>query len=108
MSESIQVAILASTAALLGSIITGVITYLTAVKQQEAEKYKRRLEVALKDIIAFYRLEEEYTRALSTPAQSAEAIKREFRRMLRLRVNGQDSPSQFATITESQRRLQDL
>ena len=106
MSKSIQVAILASTAALLGSIITGVITYLTAVKQQEAEKYKRRLEVALKDIIAFYRLEEEYTRALSTPAQSAEAIKREFRRMLR--VNGQDSPSQFATITESQRRLQDL
>ena len=101
-----QVAVLAAAAALLGSFITGLITYLTAVKQRQAEKYKRRLQVAYKDIIAFYKLEEAYTKALSTQARSAESVKREFRKSLR--DNGQDSPSQFATVSESVRRLQDL
>jgi len=106
MSETLQIAMLTSVAALLGSVITGVITYMTAVRQREAELHKRRLQVAYKDIIAFYRLEEAYTREIATESRSAEAVKREFRK--KLRDSGQDSPSQYATTAECERRLQDI
>ena len=106
MSETMQVAVLAAAAALLGSFITGLITYLAAVKQRQADRYKRGLQMAYKDIIAFYKLEEAYTQALSTQERSAESVKREYRKTLR--ENGQDSPSQFATVSECVRRLQDL
>jgi hypothetical protein len=58
MSETLQVAVLTAAAALLGSLITGIVTYMTAVRQKEAESHKRRLQVAYNDIIALYRLEE--------------------------------------------------
>jgi hypothetical protein len=106
MSETLQVAVLTAVAALLGSVITGFITYMTAVRQREAESYKRRLQVAYGDLIAFYRLEEAYTLALATESRSAEAVKREFRKGLR--DSGQDSPSAYATPTECERRLQEI
>ncbi len=106
MSETIQVAIIAAGAAILGSLITGIITYATSVRQREAERYKRRLIQAYRDIVAFYRLEEQYTQALENPSRSAEAIKREARK--KLRESGIASPSEDATPQQCERRIQEM
>jgi hypothetical protein len=52
----------------------------TVWRLQETERHKRRLAQACKDIVAFYRLEEQYTQALATQDRSADAVKREMRR----------------------------
>ena len=75
------------------------------MRQRETERYKRRLLQAYKDIVAFYRLEEQYTRALATDNRSAEAVKRETRK--KLRESG-DSPSDEATPQQCERRAQEL
>ena len=100
------VAVIAAGAAILGSLITGIITFATSVRQRESERYKRRLLQAYKDVVAFYRLEEQYTQALATDNRSAEAIKRETRR--KLRESGVESPSEEATPQQCERRAQEI
>lgn len=106
MSETMYVAIIAAGAAILGSLVTGIFTYTASVRQREAERYKRRLLQAYKDIVAFYRLEELYTQALASGSRSAEAIKREARK--KLREAGVESPSEEATPQQCERRAQEL
>ncbi len=106
MSETLQVAIIAASAAILGGVVTGIFTYAASVRQREAERYKRRLLQAYKDIVAFYRLEEAYLQALATEGRSADAIKRETRK--KLREFGIDSPSEEATPQQCDRRAQEL
>jgi hypothetical protein len=76
------------------------------VRQREAERHKRRLLQAYKDIVSFYRLEELYIKALTTESRSTEAIKRETRK--KLRESGIDSPSEEATPQQCERRTQEL
>jgi hypothetical protein len=106
MSETMLVAVIAAGAAILGGLVTGIFTYAASVRQREAERYKRRLLQAYKDIVAFYRLEERYTEALRTETRSADAIKREMRKALR--DAGMDSPSDEATPQQCERRAQEL
>jgi len=106
VSETVLVAVIAAAAAILGSLVTGIVTYAVSVRQREAERYKRRLLQAYKDIVAFYRLEEQYTRALATADRSAEAIKRDARK--KLRESGVESPSEEATPQQCERRTQEL
>lgn len=106
MSETILIAVIAASAAILGSLVTGSITYATSVRQRESERYKRRLLQAYKDIVAFYRLEEQYTQALATDNRSADAIKRDARK--KLRESGVESPSEEATPQQCERRALEL
>lgn len=106
MNETLLVAIIAAGAAIFGGLVTGIFTYVTSVRQREAERYKRRLVQAYKDIVSFYRLEELYIKALATESQSIEAIKRETRK--KLRDSGIDSPSEDATPQQCERRTQEL
>jgi hypothetical protein len=71
MSETLTIALLAGGFAIVGSAVTGWFTYMSAVKQREADRYKRRLVQAYKDIASFHRLEERYTKALETESKSA-------------------------------------
>jgi hypothetical protein len=106
MNETVLLAVLTGGCALLGSAITGYFTLLAAVKQREIERYKRKLVQAYKDIAAFHRLEERYTRALESETKTAEAWKRELRKQQR--DEGFDSPSEDATAQKSDQRRAEL
>jgi hypothetical protein len=106
MSEGLTLALVAGGFAVLGSLVTGWFTYITAVKQGQSERYKRKLLQAYGDIAAFHRLEERYTRALETDERSAESWKREMRR--RLRDEGFSSPSDEATVQKAEQRIAEL
>jgi putative intracellular protease/amidase len=106
MTEGMYLAVIAAGSAILASAVTGFFIYFTAVRQREADRYKRRLLQTYKDIIAFYRLEEQYTQALAVETKSAEAVKREIRK--KLRELGVDSPSEDATPQQCDRRIKEL
>ena len=106
MSETLLVALIAAGAAIIGGAVTGGFTYVASVRQRETERYKRRLILCYKDIIAFYRLEELYTQMLASQDRSANSIKVEMRR--KLRESGTDSPSEDATPQKCERGMQDL
>ena len=106
MNESIIIALIAGGFAIIGSAVTGAFTYYATEHQRETERYKRYAIRALRDVIAFYRLEQQYTDALATESKTAEAWKREIRK--HLRDDGFDSPSQDATIQKCSQRIADL
>lgn len=108
MSDTLILAIVASTSAILGSFVTGWFTYRAAVKQREAERFKRKLIQAYKDIAALHRLEERYTVALAKTSgeRSAESWKREVRKALR--DDGFASPSDDATAQRAEQRASEL
>lgn len=106
MSEALTLALVAGGFAVLGSLVTGWFTYISAVKQRQTERYKRKLLQAYADVAAFHRLEERYTRALETEGKSAEAWKREMRR--RLREDGFSSPSDEATVQKAEQRIAEM
>ena len=106
MSETLTIALVAGGFAIIGSAVTGWFTYISAVKQREADRYKRRLVQAYKDIASFHRLEERYTKALETESKSAESWKREVRK--NQRDEGFSSPSDEATSQKSEQRLSEL
>lgn len=92
---------------MLGSLITGLITYWTATNQRAAAENKRKLKLAYRDIAAFHRLEERYATVLAaTDARSASAWKRDIRR--RLRDDGFNSPSDKATAHLAEQSITDL
>jgi hypothetical protein len=106
MSDMLEAAFIAGGAAVTGSFVTGWFTYMASVRQREAERYKRRLIQAYKDIIAFYRLEELYTKELTSEERTAESWKRDMRK--KLRDSGNGSPSEEATSQRCEQRLQEL
>lgn len=106
MNESLILALVAGGFAILGSLVTGLFTYISAVKQRETERYKRRLVQAYKDIASFHRLEERYTKMLETKEKSAESWKRELRK--RQRDEGFNSPSDEATAQRFEQRIAEL
>jgi len=88
--------------------LTGILTsYFISRKKEEGEKYKRRYAGALRDCLAFYRLEGLYIKALQEIDQARGkrkpmTVKKEFRAKLRkihnLRIGRYASP---AAIEES-------
>ena len=108
MNDTVILAIVASTSAILGSFVTGWFTYRAAVKQREAERFKRKLLQAYIDIAALHRLEERYTAALAHASadRSAESWKREVRRTLR--DDGFASPSDDATSQRAEQRAREV
>ena len=106
MSETLTIALVAGGFAIIGSVVTGWFTYISAVKQREADHYKRRLVQAYKDIASFHRLEERYTKALETASKSAESWKREVRK--NQRDENFATPSDDATSQRSEQRLSEL
>mgnify|MGYP006196984843 CR=1 FL=1 len=92
--------------AIIGSLVTGWFTYISAAKQKEAELYKRRLVQAYRDIASFHRLEDRYTKALETASKTAESWKREVRK--KQRDEGFNSPSEDATAQKAEQRLSEL
>lgn len=106
MSETLTIALVAGGFAIIGSAVTGWFTYISTVKQREADRYKRRLIQAYKDIASFHRLEERYIKVLETELKSAESWKREVRKSQR--DAGFSSPSDEATLRQSERRLEEL
>lgn len=106
MNESLTIALVAGGFAILGSAVTGWFTYISAVKQRETERYKRRLLQTYRDIAAFHLLEERYTKALETESKSAASWKREVRKTQR--DEGFGSPSDDATAQKSEQRIAEL
>lgn len=107
MDDSIVLATASGLSAVLGSLITGWITYKAAIDQREAIRNKRRLARALRDIAAFHRLEERYANALeATDSRSAAAWKRDIRKQQR--TEGQETPSEKATAHGAERGIKEL
>ncbi|MDM4770485.1 hypothetical protein [Solimonas sp. SE-A11] len=103
---ALALALVAGGFAVLGSPVTGWFTYISAARQRETERYKRKLRQTYADVAAFHRLEERYTRALETDGKSAECWKREMR--LRLREDGFSSPSDEATVQKAEQRIAEM
>lgn len=106
MSDTLAIALVAGGCTIVGGAVTGWFTYLSAAKQRETERNKRRLIQAYKDVASFHRLEERYTAELQTDTKSAEAWKREIRK--KLRDEGFNSPSDDATAQKSDKRIAEL
>lgn len=107
MDNSIVLAVATGLSAVLGSLITGWITYKAAIDQRATIRNKRRLARALRDIAAFHRLEKRYTNALAaTGSRSAAAWKQDMRKQQR--TEGQDTPSEKATAQGAERSIKNL
>jgi hypothetical protein len=107
MEDSIVLALATGLSAVLGSLITGVITYKTATDQRLLAKYRRRLTRAYCDVAAFHRLEEHYASALAaSDSRYSAAWKREIRKQLR--DAGHDSPSENATAQRAEQGISEL
>ncbi len=107
-SQQILLVLVAGGLALLGSLITGLITFHTAARLREAERNRRSLVRAYRDIAAFHRLEEHYAEelALASTSRTAEAWKKLLRRKLRDR--GFASPTDKATAHYAEARIEEL
>jgi ribulose kinase len=106
VTDSLLLALVAGGSAVFGSLVTGWFTYISAVKQRKADRYKRQLTQTYKDIAAYHRLEERYTKALETADRSAESWKKATRKLLR--DEGHQSPSNDATAARAEQRLAEL
>ena len=106
MDNSVVLALAAGGFAVLGSVVTGLFTYMAAVKQREADLYKSRLQQSYRDVAALHRLEERYLSALASESKSARAWKLEVRR--RQREEGFATPSDEATTQRAEQRLAEL
>ena len=82
---------------IFASLVTGSITFLTAARLREAERYKRDLLRAYGDIAAFHRLEQCYAQELArnSGASTPESWRREIRK--KLREEGFSTPSDKST-----------
>lgn len=107
MSE-LYAAIIAASAAILSSAITGLITYKITVKTDKLNLLKRKLCTAYHDISSFYQLEVLYTQKISEiENNSPESVKRAFRE--KLRNDGFESPSRYSApshISDELRRYE--
>lgn len=106
MSEEIFVALLVGICTILGSLTTGIITYLSASQAKELASCRGRLARALRDVSAFHRLEARYIKLLATEKKSEEAWKREVRK--EQRELGFDTPSSDATSTRAEEQIKAL
>jgi hypothetical protein len=95
-------------AAILGSAITGFISYKISVKTDKLALLKRKLCTAYRDISSFYQLEIFYTEKIAQlEGDTPETVKRAFRE--KLRDEGFESPSRYSTpshISEELRRYE--
>lgn len=107
-SQQVWLTLIVGGLTLLASLITGAITFLTAVRLRDVEKNKRDLFRAYRDIAAFHRLEECYAAELAqvSGSRTAESWKRELRR--RLREQGFGSPSDKATARHAETRIEEI
>jgi len=104
MSETILGVLIAGFFTLIGSIGTTFVNHYITVDKKKEERLKKNLIQAYKDISAYHRLELMYCCDLSNENKSSEAIKRDYRR--RLRIAGHDSPSQEATLLVAEKRIE--
>lgn len=107
MNDSILLASATGISAVLGSLITGLITYWTATDQRTAAENRRNLKRAYGDIAAFHRLEERYASVLAaSDSRTPAAWKRDIRK--RLRDEGFASPSDKATAQQAEHCLVEM
>lgn len=94
--------------AIVGSLITGWLTYVSSVRKRETELYRRHLIQAYEDIAAFHRLEERYVEKLAEiePSKTPVGWKRSVRREQML-ANIQ-TPSKDATARYADHEVQRL
>ncbi|HEV3422723.1 MAG TPA: hypothetical protein VG105_02860 [Paraburkholderia sp.] len=94
--------------AVVGSLITGWLTYVSSVRRRETESYRRQLIQACEDIAAFHRLEHRYAERLATTdaSKTTESWKRQIRR--EQRRAGDDTPSENATAKHAEQQIQKL
>jgi hypothetical protein len=108
MSDSLLSVLVGGGLAIVGSAVTGFLTYVATVRQRETESYKHRLIQAYGDIAAFHRLEERYVQKLAAamPSTTAESWKRNVRREQR-RADVL-TPSPDATAQKAEQYIQKL
>lgn len=106
MTETLTLGLVAAGSVLGGSIVTGWFTLRASVNQREALRNKRRLIQALRDVAAFHRLEERYTKALASEQKSPESWKREVRRQQF--EDNLSTPSEDGTARKAEQRILEL
>lgn len=108
MQVEVAVSIIAGGSALLGSAITGLISYAALRRRTKVSHLRNALIQANKDIISFYYLEELYCEALSHKTmKTKDGVKRTFRKQLRESL-GRDSPSASATPAKAEQHIRQL
>lgn len=106
MTEALTLGLVAAGSVIAGSIVTGWFTLRAAVDQRDAARNKRRLVQAYRDVAAFRRLEERYTKALASDSKSADAWKRDVRKQQS--EEGVATPGEDATARKAEQRILDL
>lgn len=106
-NQQIWLALIVGGLTIFASLITGMITFLTAARLRDAERNKRSLIRAYRDIAAFHRLEKYYTEELARicVSVSAESWKKQIRRNLR---EHHPTPSDKATAHYAETRVEEL
>jgi hypothetical protein len=108
MEVEVVVAIIAGGAALLGSAVTGVISYVSVRQSAKVSRLKESLIQANRDIASLYHLEELYCTAIAdSTKKTREGVKRAFRKQLRYSL-GKESPSSSATANQAEQRIRHL
>ena len=87
--------------AIVGSLITGWLTYVSSVRRRETESYRRQLIQAYEDIAAFHRLEQRYSEKLAEiePSKTPVGWKRGVRReqmLANIQTPSKDATARYA------------
>lgn len=112
MSEQLALALIAGGFMIVGSLVTGLFTWLAGKGHRSLRWYRDKLATAYRDIRALKRLEDLYTQILAQHSaaqgirKNATAWKRDVRK--RLRDNGEPSPSDEATVQKAEEGLAKL
>ncbi len=107
MEESLVSTYIAAGAVILGALVSGVFMLLERRGRERDAANRRRLVRALRDVIAFWKLEELYTSHIADlTGRSRDTVKRDFRRVLR--EMGERSPSSDATPQKAAERILEL
>lgn len=95
MSDITTAALIAGVAALLGSALTGMITYFVSLRTYKLKNIKKKYYQALLDVNAFYEIEKVYIEETAkSSGESEEAVKKKYRE--KSRKKGNYSPSRWS------------
>lgn len=108
LTETLTVAVVTALATIAGSLVTGVITFLTVRRQDAYNRLLRHHSRALADVAAFHRLEALYVEALAEEHAESTPTAIKLRIRAQLRDQGHDTPSYAATALRSEKALRAL
>lgn len=109
MNYAVLAAIVAGSAALLGSALTGIITYFVSIRMNKLRTIKRKYYQALLDITAFYEIEKLYIDEVAkSSGKSKDSVKKKYRE--KSRKHGNYSPSRLSqpVHVENELRMLDI